>query len=615
MKSFVITLKDFFKLNQSTRNSGNFDEKKRSLVIPLYQREYKWNDENILALLNDIKKSSKFLGNIILEETDSHYEIVDGQQRITTLLLMLSSLYNGYSDSPIEQSDIIQYIKPYKNEVILRNDSVNEYLSFNMNKVFVSIKDDEDVFNQKMCFNNALTIISSEMKGWSKEVLHEFKEKLLNCRVLVLINDNDDRVTPVEQLFLDINEKAKQLEVEDVFKGHCFEKFSSCQNLIKDKWISLKEESMRFSIYNFKDVSQFLYLYILLTRDNSIPKNLTIKGKHFLDDKTMDETNELINEMISFASSVNTFFENIQKEIYNFEDICSDFKSHKNQNDSEILKIMSQDMLKSSASAIYQKLPFMYFVSALKNSEQLKNSIKFNEFRKILANLYIYTVLFIVSGEKKSKKLLDNTIVNGLNEDNAVQKCVEIAKRLRTEKVNEFDFPEKFDKLKSFAIYSIMDHYISKDNILSEIYTVNRGYNHEHFIVNQNLKVEWKSDSLNYKFRINEKFKAYKESSLNGLIIDSDLNEIMCSADIVKKIETIKHWYASPGRVMPKHIGIFIEYIEQMDEYKELLKLKNIASTKEEIERLYNAFLESYLDEENRLINVLESEFKNTFTN
>ena len=313
MKSFVITLKDFFKLNQSTRNSGNFDEKKRSLVIPLYQREYKWNDENILALLNDIKKSSKFLGNIILEETDSHYEIVDGQQRITTLLLMLSSLYNGYSDSPIEQSDIIQYIKPYKNEVILRNDSVNEYLSFNMNKVFVSIKDDEDVFNQKMCFNNALTIISSEMKGWSKEVLHEFKEKLLNCRVLVLINDNDDRVTPVEQLFLDINEKAKQLEVEDVFKGHCFEKFSSCQNLIKDKWISLKEESMRFSIYNFKDVSQFLYLYILLTRDNSIPKNLTIKGKHFLDDKTMDETNELINEMISFASSVNTFFENIQK--------------------------------------------------------------------------------------------------------------------------------------------------------------------------------------------------------------------------------------------------------------------------------------------------------------
>lgn len=401
MKSFVITLKDFFKLNQSTRNSGNFDEKKRSLVIPLYQREYKWNDENILALLNDIKKSSKFLGNIILEETDSHYEIVDGQQRITTLLLMLSSLYNGYSDSPIEQSDIIQYIKPYKNEVILRNDSVNEYLSFNMNKVFVSIKDDEDVFNQKMCFNNALTIISSEMKGWSKEVLHEFKEKLLNCRVLVLINDNDDRVTPVEQLFLDINEKAKQLEVEDVFKGHCFEKFSSCQNLIKDKWISLKEESMRFSIYNFKDVSQFLYLYILLTRDNSIPKNLTIKGKHFLDDKTMDETNELINEMISFASSVNTFFENIQKEIYNFEDICSDFKSHKNQNDSEILKIMSQDMLKSSASAIYQKLPFMYFVSALKNSEQLKNSIKFNEFRKILANLYIYTVLFIVSGEKK----------------------------------------------------------------------------------------------------------------------------------------------------------------------------------------------------------------------
>ena len=38
----------------------------------------------------------------------------------------------------------------------------------------------------------------------------------LGCRILVLINDDNDRVIPVEQLFLDINEKAQHLEVEDV---------------------------------------------------------------------------------------------------------------------------------------------------------------------------------------------------------------------------------------------------------------------------------------------------------------------------------------------------------------------------------------------------------------
>ena len=44
MKSFVIKIEDFFKLNTNTAGA-NFEEAKRSLHIPLYQREYKWTDE------------------------------------------------------------------------------------------------------------------------------------------------------------------------------------------------------------------------------------------------------------------------------------------------------------------------------------------------------------------------------------------------------------------------------------------------------------------------------------------------------------------------------------------------------------------------------------------
>lgn len=276
---------------------------------------------------------------------------------------------------------------------------------------------------------------------------------------------------------------------------------------------------------------------------------------------------------------------------------------------------MSQDMLKSSASAIYQKLPFMYFISQLKNDETLKDNITFIEFRKILVNFYIYMVLFIVSGEKKTKKLLDHTIVKSLAEDDAINKCIEMVKGLRIDKVNEFEFPLKFDKYKSFAIYSIMDTYVSKDNAMNKIYTTVGGYNHEHLIVNQNYKVEWKSINLNFKFNINEKFKEYKEFSINGLIIDSKLNGDMCSSDIVSKINNIKDWYNSPGRSLPKHISVFIDYIEQMPEYQKLVTLKSESETKEEIERLYNVFLEAYFSEENSLLNKLKIEFKNTFNN
>ena len=87
MKSFTIKLQDFFKLNNRDRDQEiNFDPSKRQLLIPLYQREYKWTRDKVQVLINDIKQRDKFLGIVILDETQDCYEIVDGQQRITTCI-------------------------------------------------------------------------------------------------------------------------------------------------------------------------------------------------------------------------------------------------------------------------------------------------------------------------------------------------------------------------------------------------------------------------------------------------------------------------------------------------------------------------------------------------
>lgn len=85
MKAFILKLEQLFKMDtQSIVDGLNFCIEKRKMVIPLYQREYTWKDEKIITLVNDIKRYNKFLGNIILNEVEGHYEIVDGQQRITT---------------------------------------------------------------------------------------------------------------------------------------------------------------------------------------------------------------------------------------------------------------------------------------------------------------------------------------------------------------------------------------------------------------------------------------------------------------------------------------------------------------------------------------------------
>jgi uncharacterized protein with ParB-like and HNH nuclease domain len=82
----------------------------KNFVIPVYQRNYDWNKENCKQLFNDLKdviknnRKSHFFGSIVYiynEENDDGQEfiIIDGQQRITTLtLLMLALLHELEED-------------------------------------------------------------------------------------------------------------------------------------------------------------------------------------------------------------------------------------------------------------------------------------------------------------------------------------------------------------------------------------------------------------------------------------------------------------------------------------------------------------------------------------
>src|SRR5574344_924777 len=74
--------------------------------IPEYQRGYKWNGRNVTTLLNDLKNYEKSnpseesfycLQNITIvpfetQKGNHYYNVVDGQQRLTTLYIILSYL-------------------------------------------------------------------------------------------------------------------------------------------------------------------------------------------------------------------------------------------------------------------------------------------------------------------------------------------------------------------------------------------------------------------------------------------------------------------------------------------------------------------------------------------
>lgn len=79
---------------------GNFfDSSKKFYSIPQYQRAYSWEQEHWKQFFDDIKEQAEnendyFLGNILLERRENEFEIIDGQQRITTLVIFMRAVIN-----------------------------------------------------------------------------------------------------------------------------------------------------------------------------------------------------------------------------------------------------------------------------------------------------------------------------------------------------------------------------------------------------------------------------------------------------------------------------------------------------------------------------------------
>lgn len=81
-------------------------------IVPDYQREYVWTDKEVHQLLEDIGEQidagttrEYFIGTVLVSPTDqkNHYEVIDGQQRLTTFFLLLCALKHLFRGEPQRQ--------------------------------------------------------------------------------------------------------------------------------------------------------------------------------------------------------------------------------------------------------------------------------------------------------------------------------------------------------------------------------------------------------------------------------------------------------------------------------------------------------------------------------
>ncbi len=116
-------LSDLFSLNKNVKYH-----------IPKYQREYVWSKWHWEALFDDIVDSpgGHFLGSIICINTqtdnflDIELELVDGQQRMTTLSLLYLAIYKFLNENieQSEQDDPVFMLKSLKNRIFRDNEII-----------------------------------------------------------------------------------------------------------------------------------------------------------------------------------------------------------------------------------------------------------------------------------------------------------------------------------------------------------------------------------------------------------------------------------------------------------------------------------------------------------
>lgn len=228
--------------------------------VPVYQRPYSWEKEQIDTLLNDIFNAFKsdtregyYTGNIIVydknEKIEGHiakYDIIDGQQRIASFALIMLAIYSICYNLGVEENDRVlgnikdslwKYVeRKYRKDLkTVELNSIEKDCFLNIYDIcFDNPKDALDIIKrldiksefEKRIINNFENIYNTVLNNINEKTpdgILNFAEYILQFIKFIVIEAHC-KENEVFSMFESINSKGKQLETIDLIKTYIFSK-------------------------------------------------------------------------------------------------------------------------------------------------------------------------------------------------------------------------------------------------------------------------------------------------------------------------------------------------------------------------------------------------------
>lgn len=198
--------------------------------IPEYQRAYSWREEQCQQLFDDIwgadRESEYFLGAVILQEkednqTNTKYDVIDGQQRLTTLQILMACLrdkvestsYKNSLQQKIFQEEILMDGVPEQIRVSVKEKKFfREYVQ-EQNGTLKEIEASNCAQNK---MKNAITIFKKAIEDLNESQIQSFCNYISQkCIFISVATKNFDNAY---RLFTIINDRGLQLRRIDILK-------------------------------------------------------------------------------------------------------------------------------------------------------------------------------------------------------------------------------------------------------------------------------------------------------------------------------------------------------------------------------------------------------------
>ncbi|MBD2068303.1 DUF262 domain-containing protein [Leptolyngbya sp. FACHB-671] len=294
--------------------------------IPRFQRPYSWTEEEVTNFWEDVvikDYSHYFIGSMVVYQTEKpYYGIVDGQQRLTTITLMLAAIRNAFLDYEDENlaKGVHQYIEKANidniNEYVLDSETSFPYLqeyiqSFKKSGIQCTVGSEEQ--NLKTAFelinkelysvipkfdkNDLNNELFQEGRHQILENLKSIRNKVLSLKLVFIQLDNED---DAYLIFETLNTRGKSLTTPDLVKNLLLQKLRS-SNITWDSSKLMWNKILEKFDDNGLDkniVESFLYHHWLSKYGDTTQKHLFGEIKKHVDSSSRNESGNKSNLLL-----------------------------------------------------------------------------------------------------------------------------------------------------------------------------------------------------------------------------------------------------------------------------------------------------------------------------